>query len=609
MRAIRLPAACLLLGLLAAPGASDEPAATGPLLQGGWSAEQRRAVLDKVLAVRLAPDLGHLTAGERMAVDELLAVGEIMQRLYEDALHHQASAVRAKLVAGASPQEVHTLYRLFQGPIGTTLDNRREPFLGGVDPPVPGRNVYPWGISAEEVEAFLATHPEDRDAILGERTVVRRASAENLAADRAALAAHPVLAALHPGLAERLAALAASPDAAVLYAVPQAVAWADELTTAQRHLFRAADAVESDDPEFARYLRNRGRDLLANDYESGDASWVTGRFRRLNAQIGSYETYDDALFGVKAFPSLSLLVRDEAATAELAAGLAGIQAIEDALPYQPHRRVREDIPVGVYDVVADFGQARGTNTATILPNDALFSRRYGRVILMRGNVLTHSELFAIADRQWRAAVAPTFADRLAPEGGFQRTLWHEIGHYLGVDRTHDGRPLDQALRGWADALEEMKADLVSLFAHHRLHAAGTIDEARLRAVQASGILRTLQNNRPRRDQPYQTMQLAQFNFFLERGLLANDAEGRLVLHPERYEPTVAELLREVLAIQAAGDPQRAEAFFTRWTTWTAEVHDALAARLRTAEGPRYRLVRYGVEEQAKESSAAATTTP
>ena len=26
-------------------------------------------------------------------------------------------------------------------------------------------------------------------------------------------------------------------------------------------------------------------------------------------------------------------------------------------------------------------------------------------------------------------------------GNFQRTLWHEIGHYLGVDRTDDGRTL------------------------------------------------------------------------------------------------------------------------------------------------------------------------
>jgi len=568
-------------------------------LAGAWPAERRQEVLDKTLTVRLAPDLSALTAGERRAVEELLAVGEIMQRLYEDANHRQAAEVRRALAAAPAEgseaeavEELRTLYRLFEGPIATTLDNRREPFVP-VDPPVPGRNVYPWGIEREEVEAFLAANPERRDEILGERTLVRRATAENLAADRAGFAASPALRQLHPGLEERLAELAAAPDPAVLYAVPYALARAADLAEAQRRLFRAADAVEGEDAEFARYLRNRGRDLLSNDYESGDASWVTGRFGRLNAQIGSYETYDDALYGVKAFPSLSLLVRDEAATAELVRALGGIQEIEDALPYDAQKRVRADIPVGVYEVVADFGQARGTNTATILPNDPLFSRRYGRTILLRGNVMTHPELFAIADRRWRAAVAPALADALAPEGGFHRTLWHEIGHYLGVDRTADGRPLDQALQGWADALEEMKADLVSLFAHHRLHAAGAIGDERLAAVRASGILRTLQDNRPRADQPYQTMQLAQLNYFLDRELLTVDGDGRLVLHPELYDATVTDLLRTVLALQAAGDPERAAAFFARWSGWTDELHEPLAARLREAQGPRYRLVRYG----------------
>ena len=46
---------------------------------------------------------------------------------------------------------------------------------------------------------------------------------------------------------------------------------------------------------------NRARDLLTDDYESGDAAWITGRFRNLNAQIGSYETYDDELMGTRAF--------------------------------------------------------------------------------------------------------------------------------------------------------------------------------------------------------------------------------------------------------------------------------------------------------------------
>jgi hypothetical protein len=254
--------------------------------------------------------------------------------------------------------------------------------------------------------------------------------------------------------------------------------------------------------------------------------------------------------------------------------------------------VREAIPVGVYSVVADFGQARGTNTATILPNDALLTRRYGRTILMRANILRNPELLEVADRRWRAAMAPAHAGELGPEGNFQRTLWHEVGHYLGVERTRDGRPLDQALQSWADALEEMKSDLVALFATHRFRASGLIDDARLGDVRASGILRTLQDVEPRRDQPYQTMQLAQLNWFLDRGLLVPDAEDRLAIRHERYEESVRALLAEVLELQAAGDPAKAEAFFARWTEWRDDLHEPLARRLRAAGGPRFRLVLY-----------------
>jgi hypothetical protein len=264
---------------------------------------------------------------------------------------------------------------------------------------------------------------------------------------------------------------------------------------------RAAGRLDASDAELARYLRNRARDFLSNDYESGDAAWVTGRFKHLNVQLGPYETYDDALYGVKAFHSVSVLLLNEAATTELRKRMNGLQGVEDALPYPAKKRIREDIPVGVYEVVADYGQARGTNTATILPNDPLYSRRYGRTILLRENVMTHPELFAQTERVWRAAVAPAFVDHLAPEGGFHRTLWHEIGHYLGPDATRGGEPLDRALQGWADALEEMKADLVSLFALHHLHGEGAVPDERLRAVQASGIVRRLQSNRPRIDQP------------------------------------------------------------------------------------------------------------
>lgn len=577
------------------------PSFATELPQGYWPLERSQPILDLTAQIELAPDLSGLTNGEREAVRHLLSAGEIMHQLYEISRHHQAASAEAALLAlhqesgSKASENLLELYRLFEGPIATTLDNERVPFVPA-DPPTPGKNVYPWGIDKGEIERWLTAHPDDRDEILAERTVVRRATAENLEADLEVLARHPVLDVLHPELRDRLAALAKSPDPAALYAVPYPVAYSSALVAAYHHVRAAANSVERDDPEFAGYLRNRARDLLTNDYESGDASWVTGRFGRLNVQIGAYETYDDALFGTKAFHSLSLLLRNEDATRELEEGLGSIQKIEDLLPYEHSKKVRDDIPVGVYQVIADFGQARGTNTATILPNDPLHSRRYGRTILLRENIMRHPRIIAAQQKTWKAVVADQFDDHLDASGNFYRTLWHEVGHYLGVERDQSGRTLALALAEYASSIEEMKADLVSLFAVHHLARDGQFDADQLRSIRASGILRTLQSNRPRSDQPYQRMQLVQFNWFLDRGLLEWDPAAReLSIDYEVYEKAVTSLLSEVLALQHAGDPAAVARFFEKWTRWDGDLHGALASAIVESQDVRYRLVRYGVE--------------
>jgi hypothetical protein len=585
------PAICFALLTLAA--ASQASADSLALPDGYWNPQQSQPILDKTGPVRLAPDLTALTQSERDALRSLIAVGEIMQEIYETSRHAEArrayselNALHEELGRPLATRNLLDLYRLNQGPIAVTLDNRREAFVP-VAPQVPGRNVYPADVTREELDAYLAAHPAERDSILGERTVVRRATAANLDADLTTLAMYALIRELAPREADRLRKLRTRPDPKAFYAVPYSIAYAPQLTRAYGGLLDAADAMDATDAEFARYLRNRARDLVSNDYEAGDASWVRGRFKRLNAQVGAYETYDDALYGVKAFHAASLLLRNESASSELRSALSGLQSIENALPYDAHKRVNDDIPIGVYEVIADFGQARGVNTATILPNDALFSRRYGRTILMRENILKNPDLFATSQRVWRAAVTVDHADDLTPLGIFQRTLWHEIGHYLGPERDERGRTLDVALENYADALEEMKSDLVSQFALHRMRPTA------LRDIQASGILRTLLNVKPRSDQPYQTMQLAQFNWFLDRGLIRADAQARLEIDYARYPDTVKSLLAEVLRLQLAGDKAQVAAFFERWTRWQPELHERLATRIRDAQGIRFRMVHYG----------------
>src|SRR5256885_6127214 len=133
-----------------------------------------------------------------------------------------------------------TLYRLFQGPIATTLENKREAFLP-VDPVVPGKNMYPWGVTKDELQKSFATGRADRDDVLDQRTVARRVTPENLRDDMAKLMKYPVLDTLHPGLRDRLSHLVAESlrrgsrarvPQTDFYAVPYSVVYADELIKA-----------------------------------------------------------------------------------------------------------------------------------------------------------------------------------------------------------------------------------------------------------------------------------------------------------------------------------------------------------------------------------------
>ena len=85
----------------------------------------------------------------------------------------------------------------------------------------------------------------------------------------------------------------------------------------------------------------------------------------------------------------------------------------------------------------------------------------------------------------------------------------------------------------------------------------------------------------------------QMNYFLEHGLLGFDKEtARLNINYDVYESVATKMLEEVLAIQSAGDSAAAGAFIKRYASWTPELHERLAERLRASAKYRYRMVKY-----------------
>ncbi|HEX8118609.1 MAG TPA: hypothetical protein VF521_15145, partial [Pyrinomonadaceae bacterium] len=222
------------------------------------------------------------------------------------------------------------------------------------------------------------------------------------------------------------------------------------------------------------------------------------------------------------------------------------------------------------------------------------ARRYGRTIMLRANIMRAPELFESGSvSTWEAAVDARHKSELTSDGNFYRTLWHEVGHYLGVDVTKKGQDLDAALQDDADLLEEMKADLVSLYVAEPLRRQGYYTDEQLRSVYAGGVLRVLQNVKPRRDQPYQTMQLMQWNYFLEHGLLSFDRDTkRLRINYDKYRGVVGDLLKRVLEVQYEGDKAAADRFIDEYAKWDESLHGAVAANIRQNQRYRFRLFQY-----------------
>src|SRR5262249_48563887 len=138
------------------------------------------------------------------------------------------------------------------------LENNK-PFVGS-DKFSPGRAFYPAGITRQEIETYVAQHPEKKAQIYSPFTVIRHQGAE--------LVAVPYHGVDKPWLSGAAAAL------------------------------REAAAL-SPDKAFAGFLRLRAEALLTDDYYRSDVAWLDLENPKFDVIFAPYETYLDDVLGVK----------------------------------------------------------------------------------------------------------------------------------------------------------------------------------------------------------------------------------------------------------------------------------------------------------------------
>jgi Peptidase family M49 len=416
-----------------------------------------------------------------------------------------------------------------------------EPFLGDAVHP-PGAGFYPEDLSREEMESYLAAHPDQKEALTSTVTVVRR-------------------------------------DGDALVAVPYSEAYREWLT-ASADLLRQAAAAASNET-LKRFLELRADAFASDDYYESDFAWMD-LDAPVEVTIGPYETYEDELFGYKASFESFVTVALPAESAALTGFKTELPWLERNLPIpDEHKNFNRgtDSPIRVVDLVATAGDAAaGVMTlAYNLPNDERVREAKGSKKVLMRNVM-HAKydriLVPIAER----VLAADQVGHVSFDAYFDEVLHHELAHGLGPGKiTVDGRPTEVRLelKDLYSTLEEAKADVMGVYDILALVDKGTIDRALLDSLEPTYVAGLFRAARFGVGEAHGQGVVAQFNYLLEKGALAVDADGRFRAVPEKFPAAIRALLHDMLMLQARGDYAATAEFLARYGTASASLLAAI----------------------------------
>ena len=542
---VALMFAGLMSGERTARADSAAVATAPPALSTLTVAPDLAAELAKFKRVRMPFDATALSARERQMVGKLADACRYLDRLYWQQSDPAGWQLYRQL-QGDKSVEAQNLRR-FLRINGNRFDLIRNdaPFVG-TEPWPPGRNLFPADLTGDEFERYVAAHPEQKAALYDSHTVVRRSGA--------ALEAPPY----HVAYREWLAPMAT--------------------------LLREAAAL-SEDAAFAKFLRLRAHALFSDDYFPSDLAWLDLDNPKFDVIFAPYETYLDALLGVKTSYGAAVLIRNDAESRKLEVYQQYVPDIQDALPLAAQDRPSKKglrSPMEVMDAPFRAGDLRHGYQAVAdnLPNDPRVQELRGSKKIFYKNFMdarVDQDILPIARRLLRTDQAV----QASAEGYLATTILHEISHGLGPAFARvDGSKQDirDAIGPAYSGLEEAKADIVGLYGLKWLTEHGGVPPAKLNGYYISylaGILRTVRFGVA---EAHGRAEMMEFNFLVGRGVVARDpGTGRYAIDLDRMPGAITELATELLRQEATGDRARTEAWFARYGSMSAELAKALEA--------------------------------
>jgi hypothetical protein len=512
--------------------------------------EEIRMKVEEFVPVKLTTDVSKLTESEKQMIPLMIEAAQIMDKLFWE----QAYGDKAQLMAEIQDPWTKKFAEINYGPWERL--NGNKPFVKGVGPKPKGACFYPKDMTVEEFEAF--DNPEKTSLY----TLIRRDDEGNL------------------------------------IVVPYSEAYKEELTKAADLIRKAAELAE--DPGLKKYLSLRADALLNDDYYPSDNAWMDMKNNGLDFVVGPIENYEDKLFEYKTAFESFVLVKDKDWSSKVLRYASLLPELQTTLPVADE--YKKEVPgsssdLGVYDAVYYAGDCNaGSKTIAInLPNDPRIHVDKGsRKLQLKNSMKAKFDKILVPISE--ILIAEDQRKHIKFDAFFENTMFHEVGHGLGIKQTINGKGgVREALKDTYSAIEEGKADILGLYLVTKLNEMGEFENKDLMdnfVTFMAGIFRSVRFGV---SSSHGMANMVRFYYFQEKGAFTRDeATGTYRVNFDKMKQAMIDLAEMILTIQGDGNYDAAKKLLDEKGSIRPELQADLD-RISDAHIPRDIVFEQGVE--------------
>lgn len=505
----------------------------------GITSELKKApdIVDRLFKYAPTPiafDEALLTVEQREVLEKLVQAAKHMDNIFWKQAYYEGLSMKELLEKSGDPFDKDYLDFLIInfGPFDRQDGNK--PFLGTAIKP-PGAGFYPPDLSEKEFQDYIVSHPEVKELLESPYTVIKRKGTE-------------------------------------LVAVPYNEEYRDELEPAARYLKEAAGITTN--ASLKRYLEQRAKDLLRNDYYESDCLWIDLKDNVVEIVIGPFEVYEDNLMGIKAAYEAFVYINDLEEMKKLKGYLDHLGDMQKSLPvdkkYKDAVIAGLESPLNVVIEVFTGGDTKAgiQTSAFVLPNDERVREEKGTKKVFLKNMMEAKFNKSLVPISKRILTAED-AEFVSFYAYFTETLLHEIAHVLGVNYVTlpDGTrtTVNNALKDRYSMIEEAKADIVGLYSIHLLMDKGLIPPEKEKEIYSTYLAGFFRSMRFGVASAHGMATLMEFNFIKEKGgFTYEEAAGKFKVSPEKMKEAIRALARELLILEGDGNYENAASFIDRY---------------------------------------------